>query len=118
MTYSFKIPFCYSSLRFLRCSSGQRLSIAKGCGAGDDASISVGANSNVQDGTIVGTGKTFIGQPRAPTVIGNNVTVGHSAILDGVTLEDECLVGIGAVLPHGVTVSVIPCPARAFGTSY
>lgn len=76
--------------------------------AGDDASISVGANSNVQDGAVIGTGKTYIGQPRGPTLIGNNVTVGHSAILDGVTLEDECLVGIGAILPHGVTVSVTP----------
>eukprot|EP00884_Botryococcus_braunii_P018750 jgi/Botrbrau1/5559/Bobra.0023s0042.1 len=71
---------------------------------GDDAAIRVGANSNIQDGTIIGTGKTYIGLPKAPTVIGNNVTVGHNAILDGVTLEDECLIGIGAILSSGVTV--------------
>ena len=40
----------------------------------------------------------------AGTVIGDNVTVGHSASLAGVTLEDQCLIGMGATLHNGVKV--------------
>ena len=42
---------------------------------------------------------------RCGSSIGDNVTVGHGAVLNGVTIEDEAFIGIGAVLQEGVTVS-------------
>ena len=39
-----------------------------------------------------------------PTVIGDNVTIGHGAVVHGCTIEDRCLVGMGAILLNGVTV--------------
>ena len=65
---------------------------------GDLASISIGVNSNVQDGAVLH------GDPGEPVVIGADVTVGHRAVIHGAHLEDGCLVGIGAVVLNGVTV--------------
>ena len=65
---------------------------------GDLASISIGINSNVQDGAVLH------GDPGEPVVIGDEVTVGHRAVIHGAHLEDGCLVGIGAVVLNGVTV--------------
>jgi carbonic anhydrase/acetyltransferase-like protein (isoleucine patch superfamily) len=59
---------------------------------GDIDPIRVGESSNIQDGTIV---HTMLG---SPTVVGNWVTVGHRAVLHGCTIEDHCLIGMGAVL--------------------
>jgi len=39
-----------------------------------------------------------------PTVIGSDVTVGHSAVIHGCTIEDRCLIGMGAILLNGVHV--------------
>ena len=53
------------------------------------------------------TARTYIGAPKrdVKVSIGERVTVGHAVILEGaVTLEDECLIGIGAALQHGVRV--------------
>lgn len=75
------------------------------CAAGDEGSISIGHSSNLQDGVTVRTAKTYIGAPTpsASVRVGDRVTVGHAVILEGgVTLEDECLIGIGAALQHGV----------------
>jgi gamma-carbonic anhydrase len=65
---------------------------------GDIEPIFVGENSNIQDGTIV---HTLAG---SPVRVGNWVTVGHRAILHGCTVEDHCLVGMGAVLLNNVKV--------------
>ena len=65
---------------------------------GDIEPIRVGANSNIQDGTVV---HTVIG---LPTVIGEWVTVGHRAILHGCTIESHCLIGMGAVILNNVRV--------------
>lgn len=65
---------------------------------GDVCSISVGAGSNVQDGAILH------GEPDYPVKIGADVTIGHRAVVHGATLEDGCLIGIGAVVLNGVTV--------------
>ncbi|MFZ0963293.1 MAG: gamma carbonic anhydrase family protein [Terriglobia bacterium] len=65
---------------------------------GDIEPIRVGANSNIQDGTIV---HTFEG---APAVVGDWVTVGHRVVLHGCTVEDNCLIGMGAVLLNNVRV--------------
>ena len=65
---------------------------------GDIEPIRVGANSNIQDGSIV---HTMLG---SPTTVGNWVTVGHRAVLHGCHIEDHCLIGMGAVLLNNVKV--------------
>lgn len=65
---------------------------------GDVCPIHVGAGSNVQDGAILH------GDPGHPVQIGADVTIGHRAVIHGATLEDGCLIGIGAIVLNGVTV--------------
>jgi carbonic anhydrase/acetyltransferase-like protein (isoleucine patch superfamily) len=65
---------------------------------GDVEPIRVGANSNIQDGSVVHT------MSGSPTTVGNWVTVGHRAVLHGCTVEDHCLIGMGAVLLNNVKV--------------
>ncbi len=65
---------------------------------GDIEPIRLGANSNLQDGTIV---HTMIG---APVTVGDWVTVGHRAVLHGCTIENNCLIGMAAVLLNYVRV--------------
>ena len=65
---------------------------------GDVNWIRVGAETNVQDNTVV-----HVTHGTAPTDIGARVTIGHGAIIHGCTIEDEVLVGMGAtVLDHAV----------------
>jgi len=66
---------------------------------GDVHWIRIGARSNVQDGTIV---HVMIGTH--PTTIGDDVTIGHGAIVHGCTLQDRILVGMGAIILNGVVV--------------
>ena len=65
---------------------------------GDVQVIRIGARTNIQDGAVLH------GDPGQPVLIGEEVTVGHRAVIHGATLEDGCLVGIGAVVLNGVTV--------------
>jgi carbonic anhydrase/acetyltransferase-like protein (isoleucine patch superfamily) len=66
---------------------------------GDVHWIKVGKRTNIQDGTIVhGMTGTH------PTSIGDNVTVGHAAVLHGCTVENQCLIGMGAILLNGAHV--------------
>jgi len=65
---------------------------------GDYAAIEVGAESNLQDGVIVHTDQD------APCRVGARVTVGHRAVLHAATIEDDSLIGIGAILLTGVHV--------------
>ena len=66
---------------------------------GDVNSIRIGKRSNVQDGTIV-----HVMTKTHPTTIGDNVTIGHGAIVHGCTIDDQCLIGMGAVLLNGAHV--------------
>lgn len=60
---------------------------------GDEGRIDIGQGSNIQDGsTIHMTGGL------SHTVVGARVTVGHNVILHGCTIEDDCLIGMGAIL--------------------
>jgi carbonic anhydrase/acetyltransferase-like protein (isoleucine patch superfamily) len=61
---------------------------------GDYGAIVVGARTSIQDGTVVHAGPGF------PTMVGDGCVVGHLVHLEGCTLEDECLVGSGAVVLH------------------
>ncbi len=66
---------------------------------GDVHHVRIGARTNVQDLTVVHvTSRTH------PTVIGDDVTVGHRAVLHGCTIKDRCLVGIGAIVMDGAVV--------------
>jgi carbonic anhydrase/acetyltransferase-like protein (isoleucine patch superfamily) len=65
---------------------------------GDMAPIIIGAQTNLQDGTIVHV------DHEVPCVIGKRVGVGHRVILHGCIVEDECLIGMGSVLLNNVRV--------------
>ncbi|MBY5163536.1 gamma carbonic anhydrase family protein [Salsipaludibacter albus] len=60
--------------------------------------IVVGEESNLQDGTVVHA------DPDHPVTIGRRVTVGHRAVVHGCTLEDDVLVGMGAIVLNGAHV--------------
>jgi carbonic anhydrase/acetyltransferase-like protein (isoleucine patch superfamily) len=66
---------------------------------GDVNRIRIGDRSNVQDGTVV-----HVMHDTHPTTIGNDVTIGHAAIVHGCTLADRILIGMGAILLNGATV--------------
>ncbi|PPD93833.1 hypothetical protein GOBAR_DD09139 [Gossypium barbadense] len=84
---------------------GRGSSIWYGCVLrGDVNSISVGSGTNIQDNSLVHVAKSNLSGKVLPTNIGNNVTVGHSAVLHGCTVEDEAFVGMGATLLDGVVV--------------
>ncbi len=65
---------------------------------GDMAPIRIGAQTNLQDGTIVHVDEDV------PCTIGQRVGVGHRAILHGCTVEDDCLIGMGSILLNNVHV--------------
>ena len=65
---------------------------------GDVAHVVLGAQSNVQDGAVVHTADDL------PAVIGRLVTVGHKAIVHACTVEDEVLVGMGAIILDGARI--------------
>lgn len=68
---------------------------------GDVSSIRMGQRVNVQDGAVIHA--TF---ERSQTVIGNNVSIGHRAIVHGCTIHDHVLIGMGAiVMDHAVVES-------------
>ncbi|KAK4490669.1 hypothetical protein RD792_001360 [Penstemon davidsonii] len=84
---------------------GRSSSIWYGCVLrGDANSISIGTGTNIQDNSLVHVAKSNLSGKVLPTLIGNNVTVGHSAVLHGCTVEDEAFVGMGAILLDGVVV--------------
>lgn len=64
----------------------------------DCAPISIGADSNVQDGAVLHVDTGY------PMVIGARVSIGHRAVLHGATVEDDCLIAMGAILLNGVVV--------------
>jgi carbonic anhydrase/acetyltransferase-like protein (isoleucine patch superfamily) len=65
---------------------------------GDSDSIAIGDDSNVQDGTVVHV------DHGVPTRIGRRVAIGHRAIVHGATIEDDCLIAMGAILLNRVHV--------------
>lgn len=65
---------------------------------GDTDQIAVGADTNIQDLSMIHA------DPGVPCVVGNRVTVGHRVILHGCLVDDDCLIGMGAVLLNGVRI--------------
>ncbi|XP_070669754.1 gamma carbonic anhydrase 1, mitochondrial isoform X2 [Malus domestica] len=70
----------------------------------DVNNIVVGYGTNIQDNSLVHVAKSNLSGKVLPTIIGDNVTVGHSAVIHGCTVEDEAFVGMGATLLDGVVV--------------
>ena len=66
---------------------------------GDVEQITIGKESNFQDLSIGHADEGF------PLTIGNRVTVGHRCITHGCEIEDDCLIGMGAILMNGVKIS-------------
>ena len=66
---------------------------------GDVHYIKIGDKVNIQDGAII-----HCSYQKAPTNIGNNVSVGHRAIVHGCTLHDNVLVGMGAIIMDGAVI--------------
>ncbi len=64
----------------------------------DSASIVIGADTNVQDGVVLHVDRGY------PLVVGARVSIGHRAVLHGATVEDDCLIAMGAILLNGVVV--------------
>ncbi|MCL2389131.1 MAG: gamma carbonic anhydrase family protein [Elusimicrobia bacterium] len=60
--------------------------------------ITIGKNTNIQDGVVLHPGHA------RPVIVGENVTVGHNAILHGCTIGNNCLIGMGAVLLDGCVI--------------
>ena len=66
---------------------------------GDVYHIRVGEATNIQDGTVV-----HVTSGRFATIIGNQVTIGHSVVLHGCTIKDRSLIGIGSIILDDVTI--------------
>lgn len=82
-----------------RVSLGERVSVWPTAVIRADAdTIDIGDDSNVQDGTVIHA------DPGIPTKIGKRVAIGHRAIVHGSTVEDDSLIGMGAVLLNGTHV--------------
>lgn len=72
---------------------------------GDVNHIRIGAETNIQDGSVLHVTAPSEANPKGyPLIIGDRVTVGHGAILHACTVEDECLIGMGATVLDGAIV--------------
>ena len=66
---------------------------------GDDGPISVGARTSIQDGAVL-----HMTQGISETVVGDRVTVGHNVTLHGCRVEDDCIIGMGAIVLDNAVV--------------
>lgn len=65
---------------------------------GDVDRIEVGARTNIQDGAVVHMDKNY------PAIIGDDVTIGHGAIIHGCTIEDGAMISMGAIILTGAKI--------------
>jgi carbonic anhydrase/acetyltransferase-like protein (isoleucine patch superfamily) len=65
---------------------------------GDSEAIRIGRQTNVQDGCILHADRGY------PCTLGDRVTLGHGAIVHGATVEDDCLIGMRAVVMNGAKI--------------
>lgn len=72
---------------------------------GDVNTITIGARSNIQDGSVCHVTHDGPYTPGGqPLVVGEDVTVGHGAILHACTIGDRCLIGMGAIVLDGAVI--------------
>ncbi|MFA7467487.1 MAG: gamma carbonic anhydrase family protein [Desulfotomaculaceae bacterium] len=65
---------------------------------GDVDEVKIGCGTNIQDGAVVHEDEGY------PCVVGDNVVVGHNAILHGCTIEDNVVIGMGAIVLSGAKI--------------
>lgn len=65
---------------------------------GDLAPIRIGKRSNIQDGAVLHVAENL------PCIVGDEVTVGHGAIVHGCVVGDRCLIGMGSILLNGAQI--------------
>ena len=65
---------------------------------GDENSITIGENTNIQDNSTVHAAKGW------PVVLGKNITVGHNAIVHGCTVGDGTMIGMGSCILNGAVI--------------
>ncbi|MBI3406394.1 MAG: gamma carbonic anhydrase family protein [Acidobacteria bacterium] len=66
---------------------------------GDVNWIRIGARTNIQDGAVC-----HVMRDEWPLELGDNVTVGHGAVLHGCTIESRCLIGMGSIILNGAKI--------------
>lgn len=66
---------------------------------GDEGYITIGSRTNIQDLVMIHTG-----MPDYSVTIGHDTTIGHSAIIHGCTIGDECMIGMGAIIMNGAKI--------------
>lgn len=66
---------------------------------GDVNFIRIGARTNIQDGSVL-----HVMRDIHPLILGDNVTIGHGAVLHGCTIESRCLIGMGAIILNGAKI--------------
>ena len=64
----------------------------------EDEPVRIGDRTNIQDGCVIHTDEGY------PVTIGNDVTIGHRAIVHGATIEDGVLIGMGAIIMNGARI--------------
>ncbi len=78
---------------------GEKSSVWPGCVLrGDINYIQIGQRTNIQDGSIVHLADDY------PVEIGDDVTIGHAAIIHACVIENECLIGMGATIMDGAII--------------
>ncbi len=71
---------------------------------GDVEAITIGARSNIQDGSVVHVSGAYDGGGSLPTIIGDDVLVGHLVMLHACTIENHGFIGMGAIVMDGCVV--------------
>lgn len=72
---------------------------------GDVNRIRIGARTNIQDGTVIHADSPWPGNPEgSPTIIGDDVLIGHMVMLHGSVLHDRAFVGLGSIVMDGCTI--------------
>lgn len=72
---------------------------------GDVNRVSIGARSNIQDGSVIHESRRRAENPEGyPTTLGSDVTVGHKALLHGCSIGDRVMVGMGAIVLDGAII--------------
>ena len=66
---------------------------------GDVCHVRIGDRTNIQDGAMI-----HVTTDVHPTILGDDITVGHRAVLHGCTVKERCLIGIGAIVLDGAVV--------------
>lgn len=86
------------------------VTVGKDCGIwfgtvlrGDVNTITIGDRTNIQDGAVIHTLYDGSKHP-SQTHIGNDVSVGHNAVIHGAIIEDKCLIGMGAIVLDNAVV--------------